>query len=362
MNSPPLSVSRYFRSYQQEFQRVILEKSENFIGRGFVFDAIHDFLGHYKRGYFIIVGVPGSGKSAILAQFVNIHPLCIYYSVQVAGKNRVEEFLQIICTLLNELLASLQSSLSSPVGESELLIENAAEGSWLLSLLLQQVSDNLADEQKLVIIIDGLDGVDLNCQPLGTNLFYLPRYLPDNVFFLLSRRPYHQTNSGLLIEAPVQILDLSDYQKENAEDIKLFIQQYLSVNSSPEAARGVNLIAEGENNFMYVQQVLQAENVEMISPGLEAYYLQHWGKIQGDNLSDLELQVLRVLTAGEYVDFPLVDISQILDVDAYDVAEVLENWFEFLMERRVDKQSFYRFYHDGFRVWLGKRISGGVVG
>jgi hypothetical protein len=43
-------------------------KSENFVGRDFIFTAINKFLHRYPKGYFTIVGVPGSGKSAILAQ------------------------------------------------------------------------------------------------------------------------------------------------------------------------------------------------------------------------------------------------------------------------------------------------------
>ncbi|OBQ39042.1 MAG: hypothetical protein AN484_23675, partial [Aphanizomenon flos-aquae WA102] len=79
-------------------------KSENFVDRDFIFTTINNFLHRYPKGYFTIVGVPGSGKSAILAQFVRQNPHTIYYNAQIAGKNRVEAFFPEVCTQLNLLL------------------------------------------------------------------------------------------------------------------------------------------------------------------------------------------------------------------------------------------------------------------
>ena len=90
------------RSYPREFQQVITEKSQNFVGREFIFTAITDFFHRYNRGYFTIIGAPGSGKSAILAKYVTENPHIVYYSAEVTGKNRAEEFLTTICTQLIE--------------------------------------------------------------------------------------------------------------------------------------------------------------------------------------------------------------------------------------------------------------------
>ncbi|HEY9707516.1 MAG TPA: hypothetical protein V6D48_04870 [Oculatellaceae cyanobacterium] len=91
------------RGHPPEFQQLLIEKSENFVGRQFVFAAISEFLHRCDsealppradRGYFTIIGAPGSGKSAILAKYVTENPSVVYYNAQIDGKNQVDEFLK----------------------------------------------------------------------------------------------------------------------------------------------------------------------------------------------------------------------------------------------------------------------------
>ncbi|MEI2582924.1 ATP-binding protein [Scytonema sp. PRP1] len=377
MNTPPSQTPINSASYPTQFQQVILEKSQNFIDRPFIFTAISDFLHRHKRGYFTIVGVPGSGKSAILGKYVTQNSNVVYYNAQVEGKNRTSEFLTTVCTNLVETLyvTSLQDETSlHPIPD------NATEGSWFLSLLLQKISDRLEPHQRLIIAIDALDAIDRTVQPPGTNLFYLPRYLPDGVYFILTRRPFKREKSGLLIEVPSQVLDLSEYPEQNREDVQAYIRQYLTPSPSRQAERGVEsgdsshireeeliarLTTESENNFMYLHHILNAiaegfysepYQFDRIPPGLVAYYQQHWQKIKGEGLSDVALKVLGVLTSGETAGMSAKAITQIIDEDEYDVAEILEHWLEFL-QQGVGKETTYSLYHSHFRVWLGKKIS-----
>jgi len=371
MNTPPSQTPINSASYPTQFQQVILEKSQNFIGREFIFTAISDFLHRHKRGYFTIVGVPGSGKSAILAKYATENSNVVYYNAQVEGKNRAEEFLKTVCIYLVE---TFHETSLHPTPD------NATEGSWFLSLLLQKISDRLQPHQRLIIAIDALDAINRNSQPPGTNLFYLPRYLPDGVYFILTRRPFKREKSGLLIEAPSQILDLSEYPEQNREDVQAYIRQYLTPSPSPQAERGVEsrdsshireeeliarLTTESENNFMYLHHILNAiaesfysapYQFDRIPPSLEGYYQQHWQKIKGEGLSDVALKVLRVLTAAETGGMSTKAITQIIDEDEYDVAEILEHWLEFL-QQGVGKETTYSLYHSHFRVWLAKQIS-----
>ncbi|AKG20477.1 hypothetical protein [Calothrix sp. 336/3] len=346
-----------------QFQKIILEKSQNFTNCEFIFVAIDDFLHKYNRGYFTIVGSPGSGKSAILAQFAsyNSHPdiKIIYYNAQIEGKNTAEDFLKYVCSQLIEKFhnSSITPPQPSPLagreqdsnfppytekqreqdsnfppytekqreqdsnfptytgGQRGILPDNATEGSWFLSLLLQQISDELAPNQKLIIAIDALDTINPNNQPLGTNLLYLPRYLPPGIYFLLTRRPFKTEKSGLLIEAPSQILDLSQHDLKNWDT--------------------------------------------------DAAFTQHWQQMQGEGFSDIAMKILQVLATAENEGISASTILQrihqtnppTIDADIFDVEEVLETWFEFLQQHQVDKEIRYRLYHPNFRNWLAAKLS-----
>jgi hypothetical protein len=426
MNTTPRSpIVTNTRGHPPEFQQLIREKSENFVGREFVFAAINEFLHKNAHGYFTLIGAPGSGKSAILAKYVTENPHVIYYNAQVEGKNRADEFLSDICNQLINQYSPLTPNPSPTRREGSNLPDHATEGSWFLSLLLQKISDNLEPNQRLIIAIDALDAIDPNSQSANSNLFYLPRYLPQKVYFLLTRRPFVRERSRLLIEAPSQVLDLGDYPEQNRDDVRVYIRQCLtpltplgkggtrieegmameesSDRNSPPFLRGAGgdlkswlithniseqefsarLTAQSENNFMYLSQILQAIaeggrsaasiaqgfdsesfEFEQLPPSLEEYYQSHLQKMQSQDLSAVELGVLRCLTTTQAnLDSPLKNqglsveaIAQILDEDEYEVEEVLEKWIEFLHQHYIDEEVHYSLYHSSFRDWLSRQI------
>ena len=363
----------------QEFAAIIHQKSANFLGRNFVFTAINNFLNRYNRGYFTIIGLPGSGKSAIIAQYINQNNppenrQVIYYNAELEGKNHAEEFLKYICL---QIIATFdQISLPN-------LPDNATEGSWFLSLLLQQISDHLQSNQpnqKLIIAIDSLNCINSHLQPPGTNIFYLPRYIPQGVYFLLTRRRFLSDNSGLLIEAPVQSLHLEDYPQENKQDIQNYIRRNLTpltplpyegmgeqdasnspspiteieeknLSNSPllvgeglgersikswlntqqinEAEFMTNLTNRSENNFMYVSQILAAIN--NINNNINNGFYDQYSQLETSLPPELEtyyqqhLQQMLDLTDQDFAVAVLKILAQQTQpISVTDIANLLE--------------------------------------
>ncbi|BAY84697.1 hypothetical protein NIES267_41930 [Calothrix parasitica NIES-267] len=279
----------------QEFQQVILEKSQGFFNCEFVFHAINDFIDNHNCGYFTIVGSPGSSKSAILAKFALENPNAIYYNAQIENKNTAEEFIKYICQQIIERLHTTE------------IPDKDKPQPWLFSLLLQLISDELPQKQKLIIAIDALDAIDYSNQSPGSNLFYLPRYLPQNIFFLLTRRPFKKGKSGLLIEVPSQTLNLSDYKLNNWDN---------------------------EEDFQ-----------------------QHWQKMQSKGLSHTELKILQQLLSAPASGFDIDTIAQKVSVKKYEVIKLIDSWFEFLQQHRVGKEVKYSFYRSDFADWVKAELS-----
>ena len=404
MNTAPIPTA-------PEIQQHIRDKIQNFSHRPFIFTQINHFLTRQPRGYFTLIGAPGTGKSAILAKYAAENPHVIYYSAELPGKNQAAEFLLTLCTQLLREIASA-NAITNQSGETiTTLPDNVTEGSWFLSLLLQKISDQLAPHQKLIITIDGCDRIDRHSQPPGSNLFYLPRYLPDRVYFLLSRRPFPRDQSGLLIETPYQSFDLQEYPEQNRQDIRNYIESYLTppaplpyegrgekdshyspllAGEKPQQKHSPLLAGEGpgersilkswltyhhlteeqfcqkltdesENNFMYLSQILPgiASNIypepfhwQPLPPGLETYYQSHLARMKNPDLSAIELALLRVL-AAEKQPLSVERMAAAINEDEYDVEEILENWIEFLIEQLIDGKIHYRLYHRHFQEWLG---------
>lgn len=330
--------------YPPEFQQIITAKNHNFVGREFVFAAIDNFLHQCDRGYFTIIGDPGIGKSAIIAHYVSQNPGVVYYNVEIAGKNRVEEFLTNVCTQLIEIA---QSQGSKNIADS---LTYTKENSAFVSLLLQQISDKLHPEEWLIITIDGCDRIDINNQPRGSNIFYLPRYLPEKVYFILTRRPFITDKSGLLIEAPAQYLDLSAYSEQNSADIQEYTKNYLNTQDISDYL--LTQISQEETNFMYVSEILAAINQNIYPKNLHLYYQNHLDKM---NLATSEqqtmaLQVLNILVKEQAISIEM--IAQILNEDEYEIQVILDKWREFLHLESIAAEINYSLYHASFRDWL----------
>ena len=93
-----------------------------------------------------------------------------FFNIRTDGTNRPDQFLK-----------SIRQQLVNRFN-----LQNAENDN--LSTLLTKASEKLADSEKLVIVIDALDEVD---QEDNGNLLNLPMYLPDNVYLILTRRPYN---------------------------------------------------------------------------------------------------------------------------------------------------------------------------
>ncbi|EGK87114.1 XRE family transcriptional regulator [Microcoleus vaginatus PCC 9802] len=344
-------------SLPPEFESLIAEKIKTFCGRQFVFKAFQDFIKENLCGYFTIIGDAGMGKSSIVAKYVSEHKYPCYFNILVEGRNRPELFLK---SIRQQLIHRYE-------------LQNSADAD--LPTLLAKVAGKLPAGERLVIAVDALDEVE---QEPGENLLHLPTTLPDNVYFLLTRRPYHLGKKRLSVSPGVAVkeLDLRDdqYVNFNQDDIKEYILFVLNAESDYKDGlrkwiqeRGIfdasfveQLANKSENNFMYLRYVLPAIakgdyndlSLKQLPDGLQEYYQNHWVRMgledKPGQLMEIVLYIL--LEIGTPIDCEM--IAGIAKEDKCDVEAVLDEWVEYLKQPNVDGEICYSIYHASFLDFL----------
>jgi hypothetical protein len=352
--APPVGV-------RPEFQALIQEKTEGFVGRGFVFKAIQDFLTKQTKGYFIIEADPGVGKSAILAEYVRRTNCIFHFNIRSQAINRAEQFLQGICSQI-----ITRYSLAYPLN----LPPDATRDGKFLGKLLEEASTKLKSGDKLVIAVDALDEVD-QTDHRSSNILYLPVTLPKGVYFVLTQR---------LITLPLNVnpvpyrFDLMQYQAESLQDIHTYIRTRTQKSSKlREWINGQGLSVEdfvtqlgnkSENNFMYLRYVLaEIESgryadltIAQLPQGLMAYYEDHWRRMGmlDDPLPMHKVAIVYFLAElREPVSRRL--LAELSGEKAVTVQMVLNEWQQFLREVQVDAETRYSIYHQSFSDFLYRK-------
>jgi hypothetical protein len=195
----------------------------------------------------------------------------------------------------------------------------------------------------------------------------LPEVLPDNVYFIVSKRP-----ESLLLPMNHRVFDLMQYDAESLADVKLYIDKRTSNSASIQSwisrqnlqrEQFVAAVAQkSQNNFMYLRYVLNDIDsgkysdvtLKDLPRELEGYYEKHWARmemaVKDKELRRRKLKVIYLLTkTRKPVSCDL--LADFAEEDALDVQEVLDDWEQFL-RRNNYTPPHYSIYHASFQRFL----------
>lgn len=366
------------------FEAVINDKIRDFVGRGFVMDAIDSFTEdpNYNSGYFFIEGDPGQGKSAIMAKYIIDNPDTVFhFNIRSQSINTVKLFIQ---GIKSQLVARYD------ISPDELPTNMNDYGAYFLELL-NSASNKIEPGDKLILAIDALDevNVDPKHHPANTNILCLPSNLPDNVYVVATKRHGNtildngkEYKFRLTIDEDVDVLDLAEqYHEEQIDDIADYIVSKINNDSrlnidgiEIETGRDIDefvslLIENSENNFMYIRHLINdiakrtydlTRIFDVIPKGLTGYYQDHWDRMQGDTKEQQELfktkvavvYALAVSAAPESVAL----ISKFNNLDTSTVSEIIKQWEQFLTStfEPKDQSNRWSIYHKSFQDFLFK--------
>lgn len=344
------------KSYYPVVQRqLIAESTTAFVGRRDVTAAFARFRSRNPRGYFVVEGVPGQGKTALAARLVSDQHLVHHF----AGRNggRAESRL-ILCSLLEQLGASpSEKTAAGPVEELAATYEEA---------LLSRSSETAA----LTIVIDALDELALE---VSENPPFLPTDgLPPHVYFLVTSQPGDRLErwKDRLAEVPYEVCTLAPLSDVEVREI---IRQRVPGTSDGVASSIVD-VARGTP--LYVRAALDSVERDpdfdpaALPDAVEGYFRRSMRNAQQEGLlrdvlgllavsrEAMSLRDLADITATSQRrvhDEGILPVRHFLVQSGYEFAFYHQRLHDFVVNHLLYSDELTR-YHKAIADWLERSI------
>lgn len=349
------------RNKSRDFTSFIAEKTTDFVGRAFVFHEIEQFIANNTRGYFLLIGDPGIGKSAISAQLVKDHGYIHHFNIAAEGINKASDFLQNVCA---QLIAKYKL-------DHVILPPEASQDAEFLGRLLNEVSQLLTPDEKCVIVVDALDEASDRNPKTGANILFLPRTLPKGIFIIASSR--RLPDLQLRVDIPEQTRrEITQDEVGNIADIRQFVQARLTAPGIQAyiKTQGIDaelfvdhIVEKSQGNFIYLRLVLpeieRGAYIDLelakIPVGLQNYYEDHWRRIKSSSDLDWFEYKLPIIISLTVVKEP-VSIDLLSDFSSIrtrsKIRTVLNEFDPFIYKSDVEfegaSQRRFRWYHASF--------------
>lgn len=365
--SAPPSLSSQIRS--SEFRTLIDERTKNFVGRDFVFEAIDNAIrdDSFPSGYIVVRGEPGIGKTAVIGELVKRRNCVHHFNVSSQNIRGAKDFLSNVCA---QLIVKYELPYTS-------LPPDAISDSGFLSRLLVEVSTK-CHPQPAVIAVDALDEADDSTLPPEVNCLYLPAALPSGIFFVVSAREAHDQRLQVDREKPIY---LRENDPQNQRDVQAYITNSIHAHREKMAVRITEwgilesefvqvLTAHSEGNFMYLVFVLfdirnglltrtSIDDIHNLPKGLQSYYQRHWRTMRAQEPERFEKYYEPVVCQLAVVREP-VSLNQLEEwtgLPPMRISEVVRVWRQFLNEdSTAEGEPLFRLYHASFQDFLREEV------
>jgi len=363
LTTPPPFLKEYLRT--GSFKTLVNDRTRDFVGRDFMFKRIEAVLSdpQFPSGYILIQGEPGIGKTSLLAELVKRKGAVHHFNISTQGINTAEEFLGSICCQL-----IIRFGL-----DYESLPRYATLNGSFLTQILEEISQ-MSTGSPILIIIDALDEASDQGVSASANCLFLPRTLPDHVYFIVTSRPI----DGLrLLVDRLEPIPIADQDPQNLADVRIFIQRFIDANTKIMSQRIIEwgtsvdkfiqtMINKSDGNFMYLKLVLQdilkgkltpsnLDNIQNLPKGLAQYYESHWNLMRQDK-ERFEKFAVPVIGCLAVVKSPveIQNLAQWTGISPFQVSQVIQEWRQFL---EIDDQEQWQIYHPSFQRFLSHALT-----
>ena len=370
-------------SFALDFSSHLNNSNSDFVGRKWFFQELeHAINNSREQSGVIIVGDPGSGKSAIMSQLISspssspfIHENVIGYHVCKFDESRTRDGMRFVHTLVEQLSKNIpeySSAIKNRTIQNELNIhcKNDPIGCFQTTILDPIRELKGQENTNTFILIDALD----ECMEKGgksseiiTILKNKMTKFPAWIKLIISSR----NKTSLIAQLPTfEKLAINSTDERNLEDIRSYIDNVIFGNdrfkTEPEK-KYINELTEqlykiNEGNFLYFKTLLgylnkNVSNVDFSVDFSQQNLDQLYGFIFRDRFTRRDFKrfapLFEVLLASNSPP-SMTELKAILKFrkDTYDTRNVVKQVSEYLI---IGSDETVRFYHKSFANWLTKQ-------
>lgn len=377
----------------------VADRTKDFTGRSWVFHKLEAWLAAARPARFLLVGGPGSGKSAVAARLVqfsqgaaaadtgsrhgpgrlaffhfcralaprSLSPLIFVQDLSRALANRHKAFREALLQVGDR---NVSFNVVQNVGAADTVTGVTIQDLHVSNLTSRAAFDHIVRgplealcgpgfRETILILVDGLDE-SLTYDPDDTIVALLghARDLPENVRFILTSRPDERVTGALGPAA----LDLIVNAPDDTDDVRDYAYRRLDAYEDPQRGELADRIATaGKGNFLFARYVLDdlpediAAGTDMIRlelpGGLDDIYRQFVGRELGKNKerwSERYRPILGAIAVARGDGLTPSQLAEITGVTASHADDVLRACMQFL----TAQGETLRIYHQSFREFL----------
>ena len=343
-----------------------LGRHEDMLGREDVLAELDALLqGGPSRGWVLVKGGPGMGKSALLAEWLkrretSCHPVPPHHVLRrgVEDWDRPEVVKRNLAAQVERIFPALADPGARPESRLRELLERVSKAA-------------LAPRQEqLVLVVDGLDEVE--GAPDGSNPLrrFLPHALPPGVKVLCASRPMYPHLSWLEGLENVRAIDLNDerWGGSNREVVRQYVNHLAPRFVPPLTPAFVSEVVEAAaGNVLYAVKLaewlqelpLEKRRVELLPRGLEALLEVSWDPFQRlpADLRAVALAGLGLVAVAREA-LPLSVLAAVANWKTSEEGEFLRVASPFLLEEPGHNRSekAWRPFHECFRSFIVSKL------
>ena len=345
---------------QNPFHLKINQLTEAFRGRQQDIRQILEFINTNHHGFLVIWGKPGIGKSALLArviQLVRMKPELRQYELNKHHQPKhdlliLEYFLE-KQTTPEQFFNSMNLRLDDLFQESSSLGTNIQEKEELFKRRIELYSKNLKQNQKLLIIIDGLDEIEHH-----SFLYALPYQTTEKILIIFGSRPLPHLKGVFYTRLSREARKQYDIDRLKTADIRAILFDY--VNKYALTQKTIEVIEKKSEGFpLYLKLLcnrlqangITASNALQLPQGLKEIYQENILQIHSKEPRIIDILIL--LSAAK-AQLEQKMLCSLLNLNEYTWVNQLRPFLFTFIQIEITKEnnSLIQLFHASLRDFI----------